>query len=114
MSSRRDAERLEAILEKIDFILSITSDYQSIVTALEDEKMARPAILMHFVGIAEQFSKIQENSIEKEFTEDIRGAMSIRNFIAHDYDGVNLAIVEKTIRYILPKLKSKIEKILQK
>ena len=39
--------------------------------------------------------------------EDIKGAIDTRNFIAHDYQGINLPIVEFIIRERLPILKLK-------
>ena len=58
MYSQDDLDRVKLILVKIDYILEITTI--GIVKALEDEKMARPAIMMHLTSIAEQFSKIKD------------------------------------------------------
>jgi len=44
--------------------------------------------------------------------EDVKGAIDTRNFIAHDYEGINLPIIEYIIRERLPILKSEIEKII--
>ena len=44
--------------------------------------------------------------------EDVKGAINTRNFIAHDYEGVNLPIIE-FIRDRLPVLKGEIVIILQ-
>jgi uncharacterized protein with HEPN domain len=44
---------------------------------------------------------------------DLKGSYDVRNFIAHDYEGVNLMIVEKVLRDKLPKLRSTVEKILK-
>jgi uncharacterized protein with HEPN domain len=43
---------------------------------------------------------------------DSRGLSDIRNFIAHDYDGIDLGIVENSIRYGLATLKSVCSNIL--
>ena len=40
---------------------------------------------------------------------DIKGAYDIRNFIAHDYEGINLSIIENVIRDYLPKIKKVIQ-----
>ena len=37
--------------------------------------------------------------------DDIKGAIDTRNFIAHDYEGINLPIIEFIIRDRLPILK---------
>ena len=82
---------------KIEYILDITNS--GIVKALEDQKTTRPAIMMHLTSIAEQFSKIKDKRLLENFdNEDIKGAINTRNFIAHDYEGVNLPIIEFIIR----------------
>ena len=104
---------LELILDKIDLIDEIVQERGGIVKALQDEKLARPAILMHLIAIAEQFRRLQdamEYGILSRFErEDIRGAFAVRNFIAHDYEGVNIALIENVIRDYLPKIKSVIQ-----
>jgi uncharacterized protein with HEPN domain len=103
------SERLNLILTKIEHIEKIISNSGSITKALEDEVTSKPAIMMHLVSIAEQFQKIQSDmdieTISKFDKKDIRGALAVRNFIAHDYEGVNLAIVEDILRIYLPKIK---------
>ena len=102
-------ESLILIKDKIEKINDIVAQYHSIVAALEDETLARPAILMHLVSIAEQFGRLQnamEYDILSKFDkEDVRGAFAVRNFIAHDYEGINIAIVESVIREYLPRIK---------
>ena len=99
-----DLDRIKLVLKKIDYILDICND--GIVVSLEDDKIRRPAILMHLTSIAEQFSKIKdENIISKFNSDDIKGAIDTRNFIAHDYEGINLPIIEFIIRDRLPVLK---------
>ena len=112
MYSKDDIDRVKLILIKIDYILEICSI--GIVKSLEDEKVTRPAILMHLTSIAEQFSKIKDSDFLNQFDEeDVKGAIDTRNFIAHDYEGINLPIIEFIIRERLPILKNEIEKILQ-
>ncbi len=44
--------------------------------------------MMHLTAIAEQFSKLKDKTIIAQFdSNDIKGAV---DFIAYDYDGVNL------------------------
>ena len=54
----------------------------------------------------------RQNSLHTPMTRP-SGAYSVRNFIAHDYDGINLAIVEKVIRVHLPKIKYTCKKFLE-
>ena len=112
MYNKDDLDRVKLILVKIDYILEITS--AGIVKSLEDKKVTRPAIMMHLTSIAEQFSKIKDQELLKNFDDDdVKGAINTRNFIAHDYEGVNLPIIEFIIRDRLPILKQEIAIILQ-
>ena len=108
-------KRLDSILQKIDNIEKIVKKSGSITKALSDDTIYKPAILMHLVSIAEQFSKMQSDMdleiLSKFDKDDVRGAISIRNFIAYDYDGVSISIVEEVIRVYLPKLKETIKSI---
>ena len=98
--------------KKIRNIEEIINKAGSITKALDDEIAFKPAILMHLVSIAEQFQKLQNDldldTLSKFDKEDIRGAIAVRNFIAHDYEGVNMALIENIIREYLPKLKKSI------
>ncbi len=106
-----DIDRVKLILIKIEYISEICS--VGVMKTLEDEKVTRPAILMHLTSIAEQFSKIKDTNILNNFdNEDVKGAIDTRNFIARDYEGINLPIIEFIIRERLPILQSEIEKIL--
>lgn len=100
---------LKLINEKIELIESIVSDQGSITSALNDEKLSKPAILMHLIAIAEQFQRLQDkleyDTLSLFDKEDIRGAFAVRNFIAHDYEGVNMALIEGVVRAYLPKIK---------
>ncbi len=101
---------LELILQKVVLIEEIVADYGYISTALEDSKLAKPAILMHLIAIAEQFQRLQDameyDTLSIFDKEDIRGAFAVRNFIAHDYEGVNTALIENVVRTYLPKIKA--------
>jgi uncharacterized protein with HEPN domain len=111
MYDSTDLERVKLIQVKIVYILDICQD--GIVTALEDEKITRPAILMHLASIAEQFSKIKDSNLLNIFdNEDVKGAIDTRNFIAHDYEGINFPIIEFIIRERLPILNKNIKQLL--
>ena len=108
--------RIKTIEKKIILIETIINKYDGKISkALEGEVQARPAILMHLVSIAEQINKLKdENAFEilESFSKtDLKGMYDVRNFIAHDYDGVDLAIIENVLRYGLDSLKNSIEKI---
>lgn len=104
----KDRRRIETIVEKITYIQNIISKFDDKVSkALEDREVYRPAILMHLVAIAEQFDKLKKENLPllQHFSfEDLKGVYDTRTFIAHDYEGVNLSIIETAIRYGLPEL----------
>mgnify|MGYP000422987810 FL=1 len=115
MFSQKAIERINLIYKKINFIDSIVKEKGSISLALEDEQNSRASILMHLTSIAEQFDKLLHNGeleilgyFEKQ---DIKGSYELRNFIAHNYEGVDLYIVEEVIKQRLPIIKQSIEKI---
>ncbi len=101
--------RLEVILKKIEFIETICEEDGSITIALEDEKRSRASVLMHLTSIAEQFNKLSESTefeILGQFDKnDLKGSYDVRNYIAHDYEGINLSVIEYIIRDKLPKMK---------
>ena len=118
MFSQKAIERVKLIEKKIGFIESIVKENGSIVSALEDEQNSRASILMHLTSIAEQFDKLLHNGelevlafFEKE---DIKGSYELRNFIAHDYEGVDLYIVEEVIAKRLPIIQKSVQEVLQK
>lgn len=117
MSEQHDIDRLQTIIEKIDLILEIVNESGGIVAALSDTKLKRPAILMHLVAMAEQFEKLKNDAaftILSHFDrEDLKGSYDIRNFIAHDYEGINLPIIEMVIREKLPHIRTCAIKALQ-
>lgn len=116
MYSKRALDRVKLIEKKIGFIQNIVEEYGTASKALEDEQNARASIMMHLTSIAEQFDKLLHNSeleilafFEKQ---DIKGSYDLRNFIAHDYEGEDLYIVEDVIRKRLPVIKQSIQRIL--
>ncbi|MEN4046719.1 HepT-like ribonuclease domain-containing protein [Sulfurimonas sp. NWX367] len=116
MFSQKSVERIKVIKKKILFIEEIVKQNGSIEKALEDEQNARAAILMHLTSISEQFDKLLHNGeleiLSKFAKEDIKGSYELRSFIAHDYEGVDLYIVEDVIKTRLPIIKKTTEDIL--
>jgi uncharacterized protein with HEPN domain len=116
MYSERAIERIRVIDKKIGFIENIVRNSGSIIKALEDEENSRASILMHLTSIAEQFDKLLhtgELEILSNFEkQDIKGSYELRNFIAHDYEGIDLYIVENVIEERFPVIKQGIKKIL--
>ena len=116
--SKESISKVYLILEKIDYIEQIVNNNSgSITKALEDSITQRPAILMHLTAIAEQFNKLKQehaDDILSGFDDgDVKGMYDVRTYIAHDYEGVNLAIIEWIIRYGLPKFKKQCNNMIE-
>jgi uncharacterized protein with HEPN domain len=95
-------EKLDFIVEKIEDIESFKARYKSIEDLLNDV-MGYDATLMSLLQIGETLNKLRDEPFANLLP--IKGTYDVRNFIAHDYEGVNKMIVEDIIRIQLPKLK---------
>jgi len=103
--------KLEFILQMIEDIEYIVAQHSGVVEALS-HRISKPAILMSLLQIGEILGKMHfENETLCEYA---RGAYNVRNFIAHDYEGVNMAIIENIVRTMLKPLKITIEEELSK
>lgn len=107
-----DISKLYFILEKIEDISTFKKRFHTVEELLND-KMGFDATLMCLLQIGESLKKLQ-NTYGHFDTDDIKGAYNVRNFIAHDYEGINKSIIESIIREHLPKLKTTIKTILKK
>ena len=94
---------------------------ENIIKSIEDieyiqNKIIKPAIRMHLVKIAEQFSKLKDENafkvLENFSDADLRGISAVRNYIAHDYDSVDDNIIEDAIRNDLPNIKEQAKKLI--
>jgi len=103
--------KIEFILEMIERVEIIVKRHNGVVNALRDIE-GEMAILMAIAQIGESLKKLPDELLEKyDLLEDKRGAYYTRNYIVHDYEGVNLAFVENIVRKYLPSLKEKMIKI---
>lgn len=70
------------------------------------------AILMGLSQIGETLKKFDDSSAEKyHLSKDKEGAYYTRNYIVHDYEGVDLGMIENILRVYLPELKKKLSAI---
>ncbi|NPA87596.1 MAG: DUF86 domain-containing protein [Epsilonproteobacteria bacterium] len=103
-------EKIDFILEMIENIENIIKRHNGIVKALEDFE-GQMAIFMGLAQIGEVLNKLPNDFIiENNLQEEKNGAYYTRNYIVHDYEGVDLLIVERILRYSLPELKNKLLK----
>jgi len=104
-------EKVDFILEMIENIEKIVKRHQGIVNALNDFE-GQMAIFMGLAQIGEILNKFDDEIIKNlDLEEEKKGAYYTRNYIVHDYEGVDLIIVENIIRYHLPILKEKLLKV---
>ena len=62
--------------------------------------------------VAKELQKIDFLAVSSFNKQDIKGSYELGNFIAHDYEGIDLHIVEAVIKERLPIIKSSAESIL--
>ena len=102
-------EHVKKIIKSIEDIEFVLDDVNIKLTEAIESKIIKPAIRMHIVKIAEQFTKLKDDNafkILENFSDtDLRGISAVRNYIAHDYDSADDHIIEDTIRYDLPRIK---------
>ena len=108
MSNVSDISRLEFILEMIEDIEYTIEENTSLPKALEN-RIGKHALLMCLMQIGESLNKIQDETLKKELP--IKGAYDVRNFIAHDYQGVDLDLLENILRHLIPELKMTIKEL---
>ena len=110
MSKISDKSRLEFILEMIEDIEFIIKENGSLTNALKN-RIGKHALLMCLMQIGEPLHKIKDEKIKKELP--IKGSYDVRNFIAHDYEGVDLELIDNILRYLIPELKVTIEGLIE-
>ncbi len=109
-------EKLQSILDSIEDIEFITTSKELKITQAIQDRVAKPAIRMNLVKIAEQFIKLKNDNefeiLQNFSNEDLRGINAIRNFIAHDYDSTDDNIIDDVLRYNLPNFKKIVKSLL--
>ncbi len=104
--------RIEFILEMIENIEKIVQRHGGITNALNDFE-GQMALLMGIAQIGETLKKIDDDVLRQyKLLEEKEGAYYTRNYIVHEYEGVDLGLIESIIRDSLPFLKVKLTQIL--
>lgn len=107
----KDMDKLRFVLQQIEDVENFTKEFGSIVKMLEN-KLGWNAVNMSIMQIGETL----KNKLSVGFVEKYGGILPIqesywtRNYIAHDYENVDLSTIEAIIREHLPRLKIDIEK----
>ena len=102
MSETADHSRLDFILEMIEDIEYTVEQNSSLTQALAD-RTGKHALLMCLLQIGESLNKIQSEELRAMLP--VKGAYDVRNFIAHDYEGVDLGLIDSILRHFIPELK---------
>jgi uncharacterized protein with HEPN domain len=111
MSENSIKAKIDFILEMISNIEKIIERHNGIVPALEDFE-GQMAILMGIAQIGETLKKFDDEFLKQHNLKDDKdGAYYTRNYIVHNYEGVDFAFIEDILRNHIPKLKEKIEKL---
>ena len=111
MLSENDFSNIEEVLYAIRHIEEYTEDIPN-MAALKDKAMAYDAVMMNFILIGEACKRLSADLKNNHPHIDWKGINSYRNFIAHDYFGVDDKIVWLTITIELPALKNALSALL--
>ncbi|WP_457595539.1 HepT-like ribonuclease domain-containing protein [Hydrogenimonas sp.] len=110
MSERSDRAKIAFILEMVERIDIIVDRHGGVIEALEDCE-GELALYMAISQIGEALRKLSDETVDRyALREERQYAYTTRNYIVHDYDGVDRYIIEEVIKTHLPLLKRKIAK----
>lgn len=104
---------LNHILGAIEDIEEFIKDTVSVEDFVTDKK-THGAILRSFQIIGEAANNLDEDFIESNPDIEWEKVIGMRNFIIHEYFGVDLNIVWDTIKEDLPTFKENIKKLIEK
>lgn len=109
--NKTDSFYLEDILEAINTIERYVKDVNFDI--FSNEEMRQDAVIRQLEIIGEAANKLSTefSLINPNFP--LRQTISMRNFLIHGYDEIDLEIVWKTIHENLPPLKVSVEQILK-
>ncbi len=114
MSERTLISRVSFILEMISNIDLIVNRHGGIDLALEDVE-GKMAIYMGITQIGETLAKLDDEFLlEYGLLKEKKGAYYTRNYIVHEYEGVDPFIIEEIYTSHLPHLSKKLQGFLRK
>ena len=104
---------LMRVLESIELIEEYVKDIRNIEEFRNDKKSI-DAVLMQLIHIWETINKFYKKYWNQYILEiPYKNIIWFRNFVAHDYLGININIVWNIIKKELPKLKAVIKSFLK-
>ena len=97
------------------YVINHIFEYTEGITDLEDlinDSKTYDAVLMNFLVLGESSSKLSTELRDKMPKTDWRAIKGFRNFIAHQYFGVDENILWSALHFHLPQLKQDFETLL--
>ncbi len=101
--SDKDKGNLLAIIEASEKIIRYTQDHHSVETFYEDEETF-DAVLLNFVIIGEAVARLSKETKDSNTGVPWKQIKGFRNFVVHDYFGVDAEEVWQILQSHLPKL----------
>lgn len=95
--------RIDSLLKHIDEVLEDTNGIN--LTDLTQSRVLLKATCFSISQIGEQMNKLEESLVSNYPDLPWKRARGMRNFIVHDYDGIDVEQVYSTVINDLPKLK---------
>lgn len=106
----------KANLEEICYAISHIELYIKPIGSLNEllqNHLVYDAVQMNFIIISEASKRISSEIRKNNPQIDWKGIISYRNFVVHEYFGVDVKILWSAITFELPKLKTELENILK-
>lgn len=111
MESKKDLFRLGHIKDCINKILEIVSMVQSL-NDLQKKWLEQDAMIRNFEIIGEASNHISEQTKRSYPSVNWKEMKGMRNYISHEYFGVDLDNIWHTAVHDIPKLKEQVAKII--
>ncbi|MGB5982676.1 MAG: HepT-like ribonuclease domain-containing protein [Nonlabens sp.] len=102
----KDLHKIESAVLSIKRIKRYTADMDYNSFANND------VVLMHFINLGEKIGSISEGFRNEYPDIAYRKAKDMRNYIAHQYEGVDITNVWLTVTNIIPDLEKQLKQIL--
>jgi uncharacterized protein with HEPN domain len=106
----RDPQTLRECLYAVGHILEYTQGFSD-MGSLEADVKTYDAVLLNFILLGECSNRLSDATRAESPDTDWRAIKDFRNFIAHDYFGLDKDIIWSAIQYHLPRLKAELERL---
>ena len=108
----KDINILKDIVYAINKIEAYTNDVNDIID-FEENTEKYDATLLNFIVVGESVARLSDNIKEENDEIPWKNIKGFRNYIAHDYFGVDISEVWDVIQNHISKLKKDIEQIIE-